>query len=178
MSLAENKPIIVVNSFDVDAVKQYLSDLDKIDSKYPSTQPILVNINSPGGSVDGLSMLYDRLVSAPNPIITYTSGIAMSAGAILLSAAGDPGYRIASPEASIMVHEIQAINLGDIKEMEDRHKYLRMINTKWMGVLAKSMGLNSASDIRKMIKEKAIGMNVFLSAKQAKDLNIVDEIGN
>lgn len=176
MSVENHKPLIWINSFKEEAVRDTLKQIDKIESDYPASQPIVVHIDSYGGAVHGLATLYDRIKNLNRVVVTYTSSKAMSAGAILLASAGTPGYRYASPQADIMIHEIQAAAFGDIKDIENNVKYLRAINKKWMHILAKSMGLKGASDIRRLIKEKVIGHEIYLSANQAKKLNIIDEI--
>lgn len=176
MLISEDKPHVTINSFTEKSVSEVLSQLDKLEARYGLDQPILVQIDSYGGSVHGLSVLYDRLKGMQHPIITYTSSKAMSAGAILLSSAASPGLRFASPEASILVHEIQSGALGDIKDIEDQVNYLRILNEKWMSILAKSMGLENHKDIRKLIKKHTIGQDVHLTAHQAKKLGLIDDV--
>lgn len=178
MSIFEHKPQVTIHSFNENAVKEFNKQMDEIESKYGPEQPIIVHIDSYGGAVHGLSVMYDRLMGMQNTIVTYTSSKAMSAGAMLLSAAGTPGARFASPEASIMVHEISAGAFGDIKDIEDQAKYIRTINQKWMTILAKSMGLKSHKDIRKLISKQAIGQDVHLTAHQAKSLGLIDEVAS
>jgi len=168
------KPKVVVSRFSEGAVAKTIQTLETIEIYYPPSQPILVQIDSYGGAADGLAMLYDKLKSMHNPIMTYTSSKAMSAGAILLSAVGSKGMRLASPEATIMIHEIQSGALGDIKDLEDQMSLNKAVNDRWMKILAKSMGLKGASDIRALIKKKAIGHDVYLTAHQAMQLGIID----
>jgi ATP-dependent Clp protease protease subunit len=172
----DKKPIIIVTKFSEESVNKYIDALDKIVDQYGSSQPIVVQIDSFGGAVYGLAILYDKIKSLSNPIITYTASKAMSAGAILLSSAASPGMRFASPEANIMVHEVQSVAWGDMKDIEDEVKLTRTLNQKWMTILAKSMGLKSHVDIRKMIKKQAIGHQIYLTATQAKSLGLVDEV--
>lgn len=172
------KPKVVVTRFSEDAVDKVISALEDIENTFPSNQLILVQIDSYGGAVDGLAMLYDKLKSMGNPIMTYTSSKAMSAGAILLATAATKGMRMASPEATIMIHEIQTGALGDIKDVEDQMALSKVMNDRWMKILAKSMGLKSAADIRTLIKKKALGHDVYLTASQAQQLKIIDVIGS
>lgn len=172
----DKKPEIFIGDLTHKASVEIFKQIDEIEKYHSPSQPILVHINSHGGSVHEMSMIYNRLKSLQNPIITYTSSSAMSAGAILLSTLAAKGSRFAAPNAVIMVHEIQAGAGGDIKDMEDRMKNLKKINTHWMNVLAKSMGLKSSRDIRNLIQSHAIGQDVFLSAKEAQTLGLVDEI--
>jgi ATP-dependent protease ClpP protease subunit len=127
--------------------------------------------------VFGISTIFEYVRTLKNPIITYTNSKAMSAGAILLAVSAERGSRIMSPNATVMIHELQASAFGDIKDIHDVKTYLDKENDKWMGILAKAMGLNNREDIVKLIKNKAKGHDLYLSAKEAKALNIVDHIG-
>lgn len=174
----QKKPKVVVTHFTEKAVAEVVKDLEIIENTYAPNQPVLVQIDSYGGPVDGLSMLYDKLKSMDNPIMTYTSSKAMSAGAILLSTAATKNMRVASPEAVIMIHEIQSGAGGDIKDIEDQMVLNKIINDRWMKILAKSMGLKNAADIRSLIKKKAIGHDIYLTAHQACQLKLIDVVGS
>lgn len=178
MDERSQKPKITVTKFSEDAVSKNINQLEEIETHFPVSQPILVQIDSYGGAVDGLAMLYNKLTSMGNPIMTYTSSKAMSAGAILLATAGTKGMRMASPEATIMIHEIQTGALGDIKDVEDQMALSKVMNDRWMKILAKSMGMKSATDIRALIKKKALGHDVYLTAQQAQQLKIIDVVGS
>jgi ATP-dependent protease ClpP protease subunit len=178
MEEQQKKPKVIVTSFGEKQIAEVIKDLETIEHLYQSNQPILVHIDSHGGAVDGLAMLYDKLKSMDNPIMTYTSSKAMSAGAILLSTAASKHMRMASPEAVIMIHEIQSGAGGDIKDIEDQMVYNKMVNDKWMKILARSMGLKSAADIRSLIKKKAIGHDIYLTSQQALQLKLIDAVGS
>ena len=110
------RPEIIVTSFTEKNVAEYIHKLENINLTYEDFQPIIVQIDSYGGNIYGLSQLYEFLISLPNPIITYTTSKAMSAGAIILSAAGTKGMRVASPNSTIMIHELQGGAWGDMKD--------------------------------------------------------------
>jgi ATP-dependent Clp protease protease subunit len=171
------RPEITVVSFNDAEVIAYINHLKLIVDQYGPNQPIVLNISSFGGSIYGLSHLYEYLQSLSNPIVTYTSSKAMSAGAILLSAAGYKGMRYASPNASIMIHEVQGgFWPDDIKNLEDNMDSLKQDNERWMTILAKSMGLKTAKDIRDLIKAKSVGHDLTLSSKQAKEIGLIDKV--
>lgn len=170
------KPKILINGFSPDEIANYVEHIDNIDMMYSNEQPLLVEIDTFGGSIYGLGMLYNKLKGLDRPIVTYCPSKAMSAGVIILSAVATPGYRFAAPTADIMIHEIQASALGDIKTIEDETMNIKKMNKKWMTILAKSIGLKTEQDIRKLIKQKSEGMDLQLDAKQAKKLNIIDDI--
>ena len=170
------RPEIFIGDLGHGASINVLKQIDHIEQTYPTSQPIIVHINSYGGSVHEMGIIYNRLKTMEHPLISYTSSSAMSAGAILLSTIAPKGRRFAAPGSIIMVHEIQAGTFGDIKSMEDRFKNIKQLNKYWMNLLAKSMGLKSQVAIRDLIKEHAIGQDVFLSAEKAKELGLVDEV--
>lgn len=174
----QHKPKVIVSKFSEEYVAKIIHQLEDIEINFAPNQPVLVQIDSYGGAVDGLAMLYDKLKNMQNPILTYTSSKAMSAGAILLATAATKGMRVASPESTIMIHEIQTGALGDIKQVEEQVAFSKVINDRWMKILAKSMGLKSAADIRALIKKRTIGHDVYLTAHQAAKLKIVDVVGS
>lgn len=176
-SMQPLKPEILITSFDDKAVIEYIRKLDEIQEQFGPDQTILLNISSFGGSIYGLSMLYEHLRVTRNPIATYTASKAMSAGAILLSAGGNKGMRFASPNSSIMIHEVQGgVWPDDIKNLENNIESLKQDNERWMTILAKSMGLRNGKEIRELIKNRSIGHDLMLTAKQAKDLNLIDRV--
>lgn len=67
-----------------------VSTLHQIECEYPGT-PIILHINSPGGSLYEALDIYDRLRSCDSPVITIASGCCSSA-ALLLLLAGEERY--------------------------------------------------------------------------------------
>ena len=61
-------------------------------------------INSPGGVVTAGLAIYDTMQYIKSPVSTTCMGMAASMGSFLLMA-GEPGLRIALPNARIMVHQ-------------------------------------------------------------------------
>jgi ATP-dependent Clp protease protease subunit len=172
------RPKLTVRKFTEEAVDDYIKKLDDMQYAYPEDQPILVHIDSYGGAVHSLLMLLDRLSNMPNPIVTYTSSKAMSCGQLLLSIAGTPGMRYASEDADILVHEVSAGAFGDIKDIEDRAKYIKKLNERVQNKLAKAIGKKNAKEVRQLIKENAKGHDLFLSAQKAKELGLIDEVAS
>ena len=171
-------PKVVVNKFDEVGVEKTINDVTEIIENFQPSQTIIVEIDSYGGQVFGLFRLIEFFNSISNPIATYCSSKAMSAGAILLSSIASPGLRFASPLAQIMIHEIQGFGgFGDVKEIECSSDYMKKLNKQVMMILAQSMGLKKVSDVRKLIRSKTDGNELYLNAKDSLALNIIDEIG-
>jgi len=130
---------------------------------------INIYINSPGGIVTAGLAIYDTMQFVKPDICTYCMGQATSMGAVLL-AAGTKGKRIALPNSRVMIHQPwggaqgQAVDIGiqakEILKMRDR------INE----ILAKHTG----QDIEKVKKDT--DRDYFMSAQEAKDYGIIDEV--
>lgn len=175
--LGPASPIITITSFEEKQINDKIQDLTQFIAENHPEQPVVIRVDSYGGSVFGLTALYEFLRTLSNPIITYTSSKAMSAGAILLSAAGNKGKRVMSPNSVVMVHELQASAFGDVKDIFDVTRHIQDENDKWMTILAQSMGLKNRIDIVNLIKKRANGHELYLDAKQAKEIGLVDTVG-
>lgn len=172
-----DKPEITIRTFDTKGVNDFMSDLDNIREKFSESQPILVIVDSFGGSIYGLASIYEALQAVNNPIVTYCTSKAMSAGAIILSTCGTPGLRFASPNATVMVHELSSGNGGNIIDQEGYHEYLKIENDKWMTILAKSMGLKKGKEIREILLERGKGHDYYMNAEEALEMGIIDQVG-
>ena len=177
------RPAITVSDFSESAAQGHVNKLQEISEAFSPDQPIIVTIDSHGGSIYGLSLLYSYLESQQHPIITYTASKAFSAGAILLAAGASKSQnksspmRVAAPNATIMIHELQAgADFGDIKSLENAIDYFGFENDRWMGILAKAMGRKTASDVRKLLHTKAKN-ELYLTARQALRLKLIDAVG-
>jgi ATP-dependent Clp protease protease subunit len=65
---------------------------------------ITMHINSPGGSFTAMTAIYDTMQYIKPQVTTVCLGQAASAAAALL-AAGEPGKRLALPNARILIHQ-------------------------------------------------------------------------
>src|SRR6476646_8775872 len=67
-------------------------------------KPILLVINSPGGSVDAGFAIWDQVKMISSPVTTLVTGLAASMGSII-SLCAAPKRRFATPYARIMIHQ-------------------------------------------------------------------------
>ena len=79
--------------------------------------PIIMHINTPGGSIVDALAIYDMCKVVTNPIVTIVNGGAMSAGLLLLSA-GD--IRLATPNSMFFYHQpiMSEIGVSTIEEAD------------------------------------------------------------
>lgn len=126
-------------------------------------------INSPGGSVTAGLAIYDTIQWLSCDVNTYCIGQAASMGAVLLSA-GTKGKRYALPNANIMIHQILGGAEGQATDVEIRVKYMLRLKQRLNSILSHHTG----KDIE--IVEQACERDNFMSAEEAKDFGLVDEV--
>lgn len=128
-------------------------------------------INSPGGSVSDGMAIYDTMNYVKCDIETTCIGMAASMGAFLLSS-GTKGKRYALPNSEIMIHQPS----GGIKSPSQATD----IEIVAKHILKNKMRLNQilSSNTGKSIKEieKDTDRDNYMTAKEAKDYGIIDEI--
>lgn len=132
--------------------------------------PVVIYINSYGGSVDALNKILDTLDNLPNRVITVCAGTAMSAGAVLLSY-GDERY--IGTNSRVMIHQVSSGTFGTIADMETSVKESKKLNTRLLKVLAKRC--KKTPKQMKAIFDKNV--DKYLTAQEAKKFGLVDKIG-
>ncbi len=130
---------------------------------------IKLYINSPGGSVyDGLAII-DTMNYIEPDVQTIGIGLQASMGAMLLSA-GAKGKRVCLPNARIMIHQPSSGTEGKITDQEIALRegvYLKQ-------VLAEMMAKNTGKSLKEV--EKAMDRDSWMSAEEAKEFGIIDEV--
>lgn len=139
-----------------------------LESENPS-RPISMYINSPGGVVTAGMAIHDTMQYIKPRVSTVCVGQAASMGSFLL-AAGEPGMRIALPNARIMVHQPSGGAQGMASDIEIQAKEILRIRRRMNDLYAKYTG-QSLTDI-----EKAMDRDTFLEAEEAKAFGIVDKV--
>jgi len=135
---------------------------------------IPIVISSYGGSVYALLEMIDVIKSIGVPVATIIKGKAMSAGGVLASC-GAPGMRYISPNATFMIHEVSSFQQGKLGDLKaDVNESIRL-NRLIFSIMAENIG-KSEDFILDMIDESK-RTDIFLTAKEAKELGLVDHIG-
>jgi ATP-dependent Clp protease protease subunit len=131
---------------------------------------IQMYINSPGGSVSAGMAIYDTMQFVRPDVTTICIGMAASMGAVLL-AAGATGKRFTLPHSRILIHQPHASGIGGQATDIDIHarEILRMRE-----VLNQILSRHSNQPLDKV--EKDVERDFIMSAQQAKDYGIVDDI--
>jgi ATP-dependent Clp protease protease subunit len=137
-----------------------------LEAENPKKQ-IDLYINSPGGVVSSGLAIYDTMQYIRSPVSTFCMGMAASMGSFLLMA-GEPGKRIALPNARIMLHQPSGGFRGQASDIERHAEDIIATKKKLNELYAKHCG-RTYEDV-----EKTLDRDHFMSADDAKAWGIVD----
>ena len=126
-------------------------------------------INSPGGVVTAGMAIHDTMQYIKPKVRTVCVGQAASMGSFLL-AAGEPGMRVALPNARIMVHQPSGGARGMASDIEIQAREILRIRQRMNDLYAKYTG-QTLTEI-----EKAMDRDTFLEAEEALKFGIVDKV--
>ncbi len=130
---------------------------------------IMFYINSPGGSVSAGMAIYDTMQYLKCEVSTLCIGMAASMGAFLL-AAGAKGKRRALPNAEIMIHQPSGGASGQASDIAIHAEQILRIRRNLNEILAKNTGKPLE------IIERDVERDHFLTAQEAKEYGLIDEI--
>ena len=126
-------------------------------------------INSPGGVVTAGLAIYDTMQFIRPKITTLCVGQAASMGSLLLCA-GEAGMRYALPNARIMVHQPSGGFQGQasdiLRHAEDIMKVKRRLNEVYVKHTEREYD----------VIERTLDRDHFMSAEEAKEFGIVDNV--
>jgi len=152
----------------IDPIVTSIYDYNLMDEEVRPERLTLI-INSPGGRVDYCKMLLDAMWMSDIPVDTLASGIAMSCGVITLMAGA---HRMATQNSEIMSHQYAGGTRGKEHEIYGRMRS-HEIMSRWIEDHYKACTGLSRKKIR---KELLSPTDFFMTAKEAKKYNIIDEV--
>ncbi|CAI3494663.1 ATP-dependent Clp protease proteolytic subunit [Enterococcus cecorum] len=134
-----------------------------------SEKDIYLYINSPGGSVTAGLAIYDTMNFVKADVQTIVMGMAASMGSFLLTA-GTKGKRFALPNAEIMIHQPLGGAQGQATEIEIAARHILKTRERLNKILAERTGQPIE------VIEKDTDRDNFMTAQEAKDYGLIDEI--
>lgn len=157
---------VQVDDTTADDIMAQLLVLESLDPN----RDVMMYINSPGGSMTAMTAIYDTMNYIQPDVQTVCLGQAASAAAILL-AAGTKGKRLILPNARVLIHQ-PAIDqgFGKATEIEIQAKEMLRMRSWLEDTLAEKTG-QPLERVRKDIE-----VDTFLTAQEAKEYGIVDEV--
>ena len=139
-----------------------------LESENPK-KDIWMYINSPGGVVTAGMAIHDTMKYIRPKVGTVCIGQAASMGSFLL-AAGEPGMRIALTNARVMIHQPSGGAQGQASDIALQAQEILRIRANMNALYAQYTGKDVA------IIEKAMERDNFMSATEAKEFGLVDEV--
>ncbi len=130
---------------------------------------IALYINSPGGSVTAGMAIYDTMQYIKPDVSTICMGQAASMGALLL-AAGAKNKRFALPHARIMIHQPLGGVQGQATDIDIQAREILRMREELNRILLHHTG----QTMEKI--QRDTDRDFFMTAEQAKEYNIVDEV--
>lgn len=168
--LARDRNLFIYHDIDGHIATTLVAHLLWLDLQDSETE-ITIYINSIGGTVsNGLLTIYDTMQNINAPIRTICIGEAYSGAAVLLSA-GTKSRRFSYPNAKIMIHAIQAYDIGGSQsEVEKESKRIKFMNQSLMELMARHTGQSLTKIKRDCVEDK------YFTAKEALDYGLIDNI--
>lgn len=130
---------------------------------------IVIYINSPGGVVYSGLAIYDTIQYIRPQVATVCMGIAASMAALLL-AAGAKGKRFALPNSRVMIHQPHGGAEGQAIDIDIQAREILRLREIGNHILVQHTG----QPLEKI--ERDVDRNYWMSANEAKDYGIIDEI--
>lgn len=166
--LLKDRIIIVAGEIDKDLSTTVISQLLYLQAQ-DKDKPILMYINSPGGSVtDGLAII-DTMNILSCPVETYCIGCCASMAAIICTS-GTKGKRFILQHGRMMIHPVQTGAAGDIHFVQRQFKQAKQLNDILANILVKQTNQQK----NKVLKD--IQNDYFMSAKESVQYGLVDKI--
>ena len=167
--LLKNRIIFVGEAIDDALANLVIAQLLYLEQEDPD-KDIDIYINSPGGSVTAGLGMYDCMQLVKPDVSCICMGMAASAAAVLL-AGGAKGKRYALPYSRIMIHQPWIGQIGGQATDIDIHAR-QIIKTR--ETLNRILAEHTGQDFEKV--ERDTERDYYMSAQEAKDYGIIDEI--
>lgn len=166
--LLEDRIIFLTGEVNDASANVIIAQLIYLEGKNPD-KDIYLYINSPGGSVSAGIAIYDTMKYIKCDVSTICVGLAASMGAFLLSS-GTKGKRFALPNSEIMIHQPLGGTQGQASDIEIQAKHMKKIKQMLNTILSENTGKDLATI------EKDTDRDNYMSAQEAKDYGLIDEI--
>lgn len=168
--LLNERRIFLSAGVDGNSANRTIRRLWYLESKDPG-KPIMLIINSPGGSVDSGFAIWDQIQMITSPVTTLVTGLAASMGSIL-SLAAPKGRRFATPHSRIMIHQpaIHGVIQGQATDLEIQAKEIIKTRDSIIHLYMDASGKDFET------VEKALDRDTWMSAEEAMNFGLIDKL--
>jgi ATP-dependent Clp protease, protease subunit len=134
-----------------------------------ATKDINMYINSPGGSIYAGLAIYDTMQWLRPDVSTVCMGMAMSMGAVLLTA-GEKGKRFCLPNSTVLIHQPLGGAEGQAADIEITAREILRLRRSIYDILSNHTGQTTERIMQDSDR------NYYLSAQQAVEYGLVDDV--
>ncbi len=168
--ILEARRIFIPDSIDNESAHDVIRRLWYLELTEPG-KPILMIINSPGGSVDSGFAIWDQAKMISAPVTTLVTGLAASMGSVL-SLCAPPKRRFATPNARFMIHQplIAGVIKGQATDLEIHAKEILKTRKNLVDIYVDATGKDAETI------EKAIDRDTWMSADEAKKFGLLYKV--
>ncbi|MEN5279747.1 ATP-dependent Clp protease proteolytic subunit [Serratia marcescens] len=151
-----------------DVAEMLCAQLLFLEAENPE-KPIHLYINSPGGVITSGLAIYDTMQYIRAPVHTLCMGTARSMGSFLLMA-GEPGHRMALPNASLHVHQPLGGFQGQASDILIHAEEMKRTKDTVIRLYAQHCGL-SYEEV-----ERVLDRDRFMTADEAAAWGLIDRV--
>ncbi len=166
--LLQERIIFLGNEIEDNIANVVMAQMLHLDAEDPE-KDIQLYINSPGGAITSALAIYDTMQFIKSHVSSICIGQAASAAAVLLLA-GEKGKRFALPNSRVLLHQPSGGVQGTSIDVEIQTREMVRMRRVLNEIIVKHTG----QDIKKI--EKDTERDFILSAQEAKEYGIVDEV--
>ena len=166
--LLEDRIIFLTGEINDAVADSVVAQLIYLEGKDPN-KDINLYINSPGGSVTAGMAIYDTMNYIKCDVSTICIGLAASMGAFLLLS-GIKGKRFALANSEIMIHQPLGGAQGQASDIKIQADHIIKTKHRLNSILAANSGKPYE------VVEKDTDRDNYLSAEEAKEYGLIDEI--
>ena len=166
--LLMDRIIFLGSGIDDNVANIIVAQLLFLDAEDPE-RDIFMYINSPGGSVYAGMAIYDTMQHMRAPVATFCVGMALSMGAVLLTA-GAKGKRNSLPNSRIMLHQPSGGSQGTASDIEIAAKEILHIRERLNAIIAKHTG----QTVERIADD--VDRDRFMSPLEAVEYGLIDSV--
>lgn len=168
--LLQKRRIFLSSEIDQNSAKETIRKLWYLEH-LSNKKPILLVINSPGGSVDSGFAIWDNIKLLQAPVYTLVTGLAASMGS-LLSLSAVKKKRFATAQSRIMIHQplIGGVIQGQATDLDIQAKEMLKTRDIIVKIYAEATGKTEAEI------HKAIDRDNWMTAEEALKFGLLDKI--
>ena len=169
-ALLSSRRVFISGGIDDELAENIIRQLWYLALQEPK-KPILLVINSPGGSVNSGFAIWDQVKMITCPVTTLVTGLAASMGSVL-SLCASPKRRFATPNARIMIHQplIGGVIRGQATDLDIQAQEMLKTRKKLIELYVEATGKDYDTI------DRAVDRDTWMSTKEALDFGLLDGI--